>query len=149
MNRFPKTLLSIIILILFLPVYGNAYTDQDVKLFNAAQEGNLEKISALLDQGADINIRLGVDQWTPLMTAAREGRLEAVALLNKHEFISQRGIQGFVSFAQPGIELRMCNCAPTQWIDELLLGCCKKIQRVDYCPQGQTRKHSQADYVLR
>ena len=68
-------------LILFLPVYGNAYTDQDVKLFNAAQKGNLEKIRALLDQGADINIRLGVDQWTPLMTAAREGRLEAVELL--------------------------------------------------------------------
>ena len=77
----PKTLLSIIILILFLPGYGNAYTDQDVKLFNAAQKGNLEKIRALLDQEANINVRLGVDQWTPLMTAAREGRLEAVELL--------------------------------------------------------------------
>ena len=35
----------------------------------------------LLDQGADINVRLGVDQWTPLMTASREGRLEAVEFL--------------------------------------------------------------------
>ncbi len=81
MSRFPKTLLSIIILILFLPGYGNAYTDQDVKLFNAAQRGNLEKIRALLDQGADIDVRLGVDQWTPLMTASREGQYEAVELL--------------------------------------------------------------------
>jgi len=81
MSRFPKTLFSIIILVLFLPGSGNAYTNQDVKLFNAAQRGNLEEIRALLEQGADINIRLGVDQWTPLMTAAREGRLEAVELL--------------------------------------------------------------------
>ena len=82
MIRFPKTIFPIVILILFLSVISsNGYTDQDVKLFNDAQSGNLEKIKVLLEQGADINIRLGVDQWTPLMTAACEGNLEAVELL--------------------------------------------------------------------
>ena len=82
MTHFLKTVFTIAILILFLSAgISNGYTGLDVKLFNAAQKGNLEKISALLDQGADINIRLGVDQWTPLMTAAREGQYEAVDLL--------------------------------------------------------------------
>ena len=82
MTHFLKTVFTIAILILFLSLeISNGYTGLDVKLFNAAQKGNLEKISALLDQGADINIRLGVDQWTPLMTAAREGQYEAVDLL--------------------------------------------------------------------
>ena len=82
MIRFSKTIFPIVILILFLSVESsNAYTDIDVKFFNAAQRGNIEKMKALLGQGADINVRLGVDQWTPLMTASREGRLEAVELL--------------------------------------------------------------------
>ena len=82
MTHFPKTAFTIAMLIFFLSVeISNGYTGLDVKLFNAAQKGNLEKISAMLDQGADINIRLGVDQWTPLMTAAREGQYDAVDLL--------------------------------------------------------------------
>jgi len=82
MTHFLKTVFTIAILILFLSAeISNGYTGLDVKLFNAAQNGNIDKISALLDQGADINIRLGVDQWTPLMTAAREGQYEAVDLL--------------------------------------------------------------------
>ena len=82
MTHFLKTVFTIAILILFLSLeISNGYTGLDVKLFNAAQKGNLEKISALLDQGADINIRLGVDRWTPLMTAAREGQYDAVDLL--------------------------------------------------------------------
>ena len=81
MIRFSKTIFPIVF-ILFLSVESsNAYTDIDVKLFNAAQRGNIEKMKALLGQRADINVRLGVDQWTPLMTASREGRLEAVELL--------------------------------------------------------------------
>jgi len=82
MIPLPKKLFIIVTLVLFSPVgLVIGYSDHDVKLFNAAQNGNLEKIKALLDQGADINVRLGVDQWTPLMTASREGRLEAVELL--------------------------------------------------------------------
>ena len=61
--------------------WAAAYTDLDVKLFNAAQRGNTEQITILLAQGADINVRLGVDQWSPLMTASREGKLGAVELL--------------------------------------------------------------------
>ena len=81
MIRFSKTIFPIV-LILFLSVESsNAYTDIDVKLFNAAQRGNIEEITVLLGQGADINIRLGVDQWTPLMTASREGKLETVEFL--------------------------------------------------------------------
>ena len=81
MIRFSKTIFPIV-LILFLSVESsNAYTDIDVKLFNAAQKGNIEEITVLLGQGADINIRLGVDQWTPLMTASREGKLETVEFL--------------------------------------------------------------------
>ena len=81
MIRFSKTIFPIV-LILFLSVESsNAYTDIDVKLFNAAQRGNIEEITVLLGQGADINVRLGVDQWTPLMTASREGKLETVEFL--------------------------------------------------------------------
>lgn len=82
MIHFFKTISPTVILILFLSVESsNGYSDIDVKLFNAAQNGNIEKITALLGQGADINVQLGVDQWTPLMTACREGHLEAVELL--------------------------------------------------------------------
>lgn len=82
MNHSLKTIFTIAMLILFLSVeIAAGYRDPDVKLFNAAQGGNLEKIKVFLNQGADINVRLGVDQWTPLMTASREGRLNAVELL--------------------------------------------------------------------
>ena len=82
MIRFSKSMFLIVILTLFLSVESsNGYSDIDVKLFNAAQNGNIEKIEILLGQGADINVRLGVDQWTPLMTASREGRLKAVEFL--------------------------------------------------------------------
>ena len=82
MTLFLKTVFTIAILFVFFPAESsNGYTDIDVKLFNAAQNGNIEKVKVLLDQGADINVRLGVDQWTPLMTASREGRLEAVEIL--------------------------------------------------------------------
>lgn len=72
----------LVLLLLFHPLesaYG--YTDLDVKLFNAAQGGDVVEITVLLEQGADMDVRLGEDQWTPLMTASREGRLEAVRLL--------------------------------------------------------------------
>jgi ankyrin repeat protein len=36
-----------------------------------------------LEQGVDINVRLGVDQWTPFMTASREGQLEGYAQLRQ------------------------------------------------------------------
>ena len=82
MIRFSRTIFPIFILILFLSTESsNGYSDIDVKLFNAAQNGNIEKITTFLGQGGDINVRLGVDQWTPLMTASREGNLEAVELL--------------------------------------------------------------------
>lgn len=77
-----KKLPIIVTLVLFSPVgLAIGCTDIDVKLFNAAQRGNLKKIESLSDQGADINVRLGVDQWTPLMTASREGQLDAALLL--------------------------------------------------------------------
>jgi len=76
MIHFLKTVFAITLLILFLSAeFAAGYTDQDVKLFNAAQKGNLEEIGDLLDRGANINIRLGVDRWTPLMTASRQGHL--------------------------------------------------------------------------
>ncbi len=66
---------------LFLPTLVGAYTDLDVKLFNAAQSGNTLLVEELLAKGADIHVKLGVDQWTPLMTASREGQLETVQYL--------------------------------------------------------------------
>jgi len=45
MIHFFKTIFPTVILILFPSVeISTGYTDQDVKLFNAAQSGNLEKI---------------------------------------------------------------------------------------------------------
>ena len=65
----------------FPPTVSGAYTDLDVKLFNAAQKGNVELIEDLLEKGADINVKLGVDQWTPLMTASREGKTRSCQIL--------------------------------------------------------------------
>ena len=76
-----KISFTIVISILLSVGSAIAYTDLDVKLFNAAQRGNIVKIPVLLGQGADINVRLGADQWTPLMTASREGNIETVELL--------------------------------------------------------------------
>ena len=77
-----RFIFTVIIAILFLSVdYARGYTDLDMKLFQAAQRGDVKKMEALLEQGADINVRAGSDKWTPLMTASREGRLEAVELL--------------------------------------------------------------------
>ncbi|MFH1488914.1 MAG: ankyrin repeat domain-containing protein [Pseudomonadota bacterium] len=75
-------LFTLSMLILLLSVgFSHGYTDLDMKLFRAAQDGDVEKIAALLEQGADINVRAGSDKWTPLMTASREGHPEAVTFL--------------------------------------------------------------------
>ena len=82
MIHFLKIAFTTTMLILFLSVeISTGYTDLDVELFNAAQGGDIEKNSGFLGPGSDINVRLGADQWTPLMTASREGRLDAVELL--------------------------------------------------------------------
>ena len=83
-----SSIFTLIITILLLSVgFALGYTDLDIKLFQAAQKGDVEKIEALLEQGADINVRAGSDKWTPLMTASREGHPEAV------EFLLQEGAE--------------------------------------------------------
>ena len=62
MTYFIKTVFILVIWVLFPAVEpANGTTDLDVKLFDAAQGGDVEKISVLLEQGADINVRLGED----------------------------------------------------------------------------------------
>lgn len=57
------------------------YTDRDVRLFNAAEKGDVKRIEDLTEQGADVNVRLGENRLTPLMAAARRGHLKAVTVL--------------------------------------------------------------------
>jgi hypothetical protein len=52
----------------------------DRRLFDAAEEGNLDDIASLLAAGADINAVLYGD-GSPLIMAAREGHIDVVDLL--------------------------------------------------------------------
>ena len=47
----------------------------------AAIEGDLESIALLLDRGADIYCRCGVNAYTPLQLAFKKGQMEAVYFL--------------------------------------------------------------------
>ena len=49
----------------------------------AAKRGALDEMRALLEGGADVNVR-GLLRCTPLILAVAEGHLEAVSLLLQH-----------------------------------------------------------------
>lgn len=75
---------------LFLSIVGGfcfwfAFHDQpETELVEAAYKGDLKKMQDLLDKGANINGR-GMDDWTALTVAAREGNTEVIQFLIQHK----------------------------------------------------------------
>ncbi|MBO9495741.1 ankyrin repeat domain-containing protein [Thalassotalea sp. G20_0] len=67
-------------------------SEQQIKrneqLIETARAGNIDDIKALLEQGADINLRCGYDH--PIATAAREGHLDMVRYLHKKGAITDQ-----------------------------------------------------------
>jgi hypothetical protein len=59
------------------------------QLIEAAKEGNVAAVRALLESGADVNAQLAED-WTALMRAARAGHVEFVAYGSKALMIAAR-----------------------------------------------------------
>lgn len=56
----------------------------DTRLFKAVNDGDLRKVMALLERGADVNAATKKGN-TPFMTAARNGKMEIVKeLLDNH-----------------------------------------------------------------
>jgi outer membrane protein assembly factor BamB len=80
-RRIPLAIGSLVV-VLGLLTSANAQRNQaaDEALWEAARAGDLARITAALDQGADVNAKARYDV-TPLIFAASNGRLEAVKLL--------------------------------------------------------------------
>ena len=54
---------------------------QDQQLIQAASDGNGERCLSMIAQGADVNAKMAVNQWTPLHYAAREGHGNVIEVL--------------------------------------------------------------------
>ena len=64
-------------------------------IHTAAQNGNLNRVKALLNQGVPVNSRTEYG-WTPLHDAARYGRLNIVQeLLKRGAHVNPRSIHGY------------------------------------------------------
>jgi len=66
---------------------------RDRALYEAAEEGDLEEIEALLRAGANVNARIGGD-GSPLIGAARKGKLAAVRLLLDYKADPNLAVRG-------------------------------------------------------
>ena len=55
-----------------------------IKLLEAAEQGNVEQVKKLIDQGVNSNARWGVIALTPLIFAVKSGSLEVVRYLLEH-----------------------------------------------------------------
>ncbi len=64
-----------------LVVFSASAGDLEKKLFYAAYNGNVNEVTKLLDNGADINLRTGTAGVTPLMVATQNGHLSAAKVL--------------------------------------------------------------------
>jgi ankyrin repeat protein len=64
-------------------------------LISAAREGHIEVVRTLLENGADPNLRGGLNNWYPLMHAVHKNQLEsAQALLERGADVNARGAHG-------------------------------------------------------
>ncbi|MDQ6700314.1 MAG: ankyrin repeat domain-containing protein, partial [Acidobacteriota bacterium] len=63
----------------------------DNPLIGAVREGDMEAVRTLIDEGADPNLRAGVNDWTPLMHAVHKHQTgSAIALLKGRADIDAR-----------------------------------------------------------
>ena len=63
-------------------------------LYNAAASGDVERVQALLEQGVDKDITVGVDGRSPLFVASMNGHLAVVSCLVSKELTRNRLILG-------------------------------------------------------
>ena len=75
-----KYILLFVVAVVALAIYILWPREIDRKLVTAAGMGEVETLTALLGEGANIDAR-AVDTWTPLTAAASNGRLEIVRVL--------------------------------------------------------------------
>ena len=61
----------------FFPV-GNKVCFQQRKLLFIFQVGNRLLLEALVEAGADLNVQVGEQKWSPMMSAAFDGNYELV-----------------------------------------------------------------------
>nr|XP_056701367.1 2-5A-dependent ribonuclease [Euleptes europaea] len=54
--------------------------DKVVQLYNAVQDGSIEQVQQLLEEGLDINVKVKFG-WTPLLSAVQGGKVELVRFL--------------------------------------------------------------------
>jgi ankyrin repeat protein len=73
-------LMSVILVFLFIHLAGTRANAQGDDLFNAAKNGDAAAVQALLDKGADVNVKK-TDGATALMAASQLGHVEVVQLL--------------------------------------------------------------------
>src|SRR5260370_7058950 len=74
------SLLPLMLVVTGCPPYG-----QDIPpLVSAAREGDVGRIGALIQAGADPNLPAGVNGWTPLMHAINKRQLAAQRALIHH-----------------------------------------------------------------
>jgi ankyrin repeat protein len=85
--------IGLLILALVLASCGS-HTSQP-SLIQAAREGRVDLIPALVKQGADPNQRAGVNGWTPLMHAIHKNQKGSInALLDAGADVNGRGTDG-------------------------------------------------------
>ena len=64
------------------------------QLIDAAEQGNVERVGALLDQGVAVDFRDG-GQWTPLLWASSRGhRAVAALLLDREADVNAESVSG-------------------------------------------------------
>lgn len=77
-NNFISLISVIFVLFVSMAMTGCASTDP---FFNAAYSGDIDAVKTLIEQGADVNVRVGVSGLMPLNYAAGRGHINVVALL--------------------------------------------------------------------
>ncbi len=69
-----------IFIIIMTVLLGSCATIHPFPLIDAAEKGQIERVKALLEAGADVNAK-GENSWTALMVAVLGGNTEAVQVL--------------------------------------------------------------------
>jgi hypothetical protein len=94
--RVISTLLVIGLVLVAMPSPDMARAgDKNRKLTQASMDGDVEKVTSLLDSGADVNAR-DLRGWTPLLWAVKRGQMDLVKLfLDNGADVNAKGEHGW------------------------------------------------------